>query len=109
VKYTKDSDKKQDAKTTKGLDKEQKAMFEKMDKKHRKPKSQEDDRKMDVGNVVKLKRAHEKEEVSKLGPQKEVMTKPFFFIIAISDHRCGACVVPTTCDKGLNYGLQALV
>ena len=39
MKYTKDSDKKQDAKTTKGLDKKQKAMFEKMDKKHRKPKS----------------------------------------------------------------------
>lgn len=32
-KYTKASDKKQDAKTTKGLDKEQKEKFEKMDKK----------------------------------------------------------------------------
>ena len=56
MKYTKDSYKKQDAKTTKGLDKKQQAMFEKMDKKHRKPKSQEDDRKMDVAIVKKIKK-----------------------------------------------------
>jgi hypothetical protein len=56
VKYTKDSDKKQDAKTTKGLDKAQKAMFDKMDKKHRKPKSQEDDTKMDKAIVKKIKK-----------------------------------------------------
>jgi hypothetical protein len=56
VKYNKANDSKQDAKTTKGLDKKQKAMFEKMDKKHRKPKSQEDDRKMDVAIVKKIKK-----------------------------------------------------
>jgi hypothetical protein len=56
VKYNKANDAKQDAKTTKGLDKEQKAMFEKMDKKHRKPKSQEDDRKMDKAIVKKIKK-----------------------------------------------------
>ena len=56
MKYTKDSDKKQDAKTTKGLDKAQKAMFDKMDKKHRKPKSQEDDTKMDKAIVKKIKK-----------------------------------------------------
>ena len=56
MKYNKINDAKQDAKTTKGLDKEQKSMFEKMDKKHRKPKSQEDDRKMDKAIVKKIKK-----------------------------------------------------
>ena len=56
MKYNKTNDAKQDAKTTKGLDKKQKAMFKKMDKKHRKPKSQEDDRKMDAAIVKKIKK-----------------------------------------------------
>ncbi|NBT46534.1 MAG: hypothetical protein EBT07_01770 [Actinobacteria bacterium] len=55
-KYTKESDKKQDKKTTKGLSPEQKDKFEKMDKKHRKPKSQEDDAKMDKKIVAKIKK-----------------------------------------------------
>jgi hypothetical protein len=68
MKYNKTNDAKQDAKTKKGLDKEQKVMFEKMDKKHRKPKSQEDDRKMDVANKKKIKakeKAHEAKEGKK--------------------------------------------
>lgn len=47
MKYTEKSDKKQDAKTTKGMTPKQKAAFKKADDKHRKPKSQEDDKKMD--------------------------------------------------------------
>jgi hypothetical protein len=59
-KYTKASDKKQDAKTTKGLSPKEKAMFEKADKKHRKPKSQEDDKAMDVKIVSKIKAKRKK-------------------------------------------------
>ena len=47
MKYTKANDKKQDAKTTKGMTPSQKKAFAKADDKHRKPKSQEDDKKMD--------------------------------------------------------------
>ena len=60
MKYTEKSDKKQDAKTTKGLDPKEKAMFKKMDKKHRKPKSQEDDTKMDKAIVKKIKSKRKK-------------------------------------------------
>lgn len=55
-KYTEKSDKAQDAKTTKGLSPKEKAEFKKMDKKHRKPKSQEDDAKMDKKIVAKIKK-----------------------------------------------------
>lgn len=47
MKYTEKNDKKQDAKTTKGMTPKQKAAFKKADEKHRKPKSQEDDKRMD--------------------------------------------------------------
>ena len=69
-KYTKKSDKKQDAKDTKGMSPKQKAAFHKADKKHRKPKSQEDDRKMDVANVKKIK-AMEKRHEAKEGKKGE--------------------------------------
>ena len=68
AKYTEKSDKKQDSKDTKGMTPKQKAAFKKADEKHRKPKSQEDDRKMDVANVKKIKakeKAHEKKEGKK--------------------------------------------
>lgn len=71
--YNKKNDAKQDAKTTKGLDKEQKAKFEKMDKGHRKPKNQADDRKMDVANVKKIKAAEKRHEAKegKKGEKRE--------------------------------------
>lgn len=47
MKYNEKNDKKQDAKTTKGMTPKQKAAFKKADDKHRKPKSQEDDKRMD--------------------------------------------------------------
>lgn len=47
MKYNKTNDAKQDAKTTKGMTPKQKAAFKKADEKHRKPKSQEDDKRMD--------------------------------------------------------------
>jgi hypothetical protein len=56
MKYTAKSDKKQDAKTTKGLDKDQKKKFESMDKKHKKPKSQEEDTALDKKIVKKIKK-----------------------------------------------------
>ena len=71
MKYTEKSDKKQDAKTTKGLDKDQKKKFEAMDKKHKKPKSQEEDTKMDKKIVKKIKKKQS------LGPRKGA----FCFII----------------------------
>ena len=55
-KYTEKSDKKQDAKDTKGMSPKQKAAFKKADEKHRKPKSQEDDAKMDKKIIKKLKK-----------------------------------------------------
>ena len=55
MKYTEKSDKAQDIKTTKGLSAKEKAQFKKADKKHRKPKSQEDDTKMDKAIVKKIK------------------------------------------------------
>ena len=56
AKYTEKSDKKQDAKTTKGLDKEEMTAFKKADKKHKKPKSQEDDTKVDKKIIKKIKK-----------------------------------------------------
>jgi hypothetical protein len=55
-KYTEKSDKKQDAKDMKGMTPKQKAAFHKADEKHRKPKSQEDDAKMDKKIIKKLKK-----------------------------------------------------
>jgi hypothetical protein len=55
-KYTKSSDKKQDAKDTKGLNPAQKKKFMKADESHRKPKSQEDDAKMDKKIIKKIKK-----------------------------------------------------
>jgi hypothetical protein len=54
--YTKKNDEKQDRLTTKGLNKAEKAKFEKMDKKHRKPKNQADDTRMDKAIVKKIKK-----------------------------------------------------
>ena len=65
MKYTEKSDKKQDAKTTKGLDKEEMAKFKKMDKAHgkkKKPKTQEEDTKIDKAIVKKIKGAEKKHE-----------------------------------------------
>jgi hypothetical protein len=56
AKYTKASDKKQDAKDMKGLTPAQKKKFKKADEKHRKPKSQEDDAKMDKKIIKKIKK-----------------------------------------------------
>jgi hypothetical protein len=55
-KYTEKSDKKQDAKDMKGMTPKQKAAFKKADKNHRKPKSQEDDTKMDKKIIKKIKK-----------------------------------------------------
>jgi hypothetical protein len=55
-KYTEKSDKKQDSKDTKGMSPKQKAAFKKADEKHRKPKSQEDDAKMDKKIIKKIKK-----------------------------------------------------
>ena len=57
-KYTEKSDKKQDAKVTKGMSPKEKAEFKKADEKHRKTKSQEDDAKMDkkIADKIKAKR-----------------------------------------------------
>jgi hypothetical protein len=54
MKYTKASDKKQDAEVMKNMTPKQMLEFKKKDKKHRKPKSQEDDSKMDVGIAEKI-------------------------------------------------------
>jgi len=54
MKYTKASDKKQDAEVMKNMTPKQMLEFKKKDKKHRKPKSQEDDAKMDVGIAEKI-------------------------------------------------------
>jgi hypothetical protein len=56
AKYTEKSDKKQDAKDMKGMTPKQKAAFHKADDKHRKPKSQEDDAKMDKKIIKKIKK-----------------------------------------------------
>jgi len=54
-KYTKKSDEKQDAKVMKNMTPVQMIEFKKKDKKHRKPKSQEDDAKMDLGIAKRIK------------------------------------------------------
>ena len=53
--YTKKSDEKQDAKVMKNMTPVQMIEFKKKDKKHRKPKSQEDDAKMDLGIAKRIK------------------------------------------------------
>jgi hypothetical protein len=60
TKYTEAADKKKDAKMTKGLSKKEKSMFEKMDKKHRKPKSLEDDAAQDRKIIKKVKAQRKK-------------------------------------------------
>jgi len=56
MKYTTNSDKKQDKNTTKGLDKDQKKKFKAMDKKHKKPKTQGEDTALDEDIVKKIKK-----------------------------------------------------
>lgn len=54
--YTKNNDKSQDPKTTKGLDPKEKAKFKKADKKHREPKNQDDDKNIDEAIVAKIEK-----------------------------------------------------
>lgn len=54
--YNKKNDKAQDAKDTKNLTPAQKKKFEAEDKKHRKPKNQADDAKMDKKIISKIKK-----------------------------------------------------
>lgn len=60
AKYTEAADKKKDAKMTKDLSKKEKSTFEKMDKKHRKPKSLEDDAAQDRKIIKKIKAQRKK-------------------------------------------------
>ena len=55
--YNKKNDAKQDAKDTKGLTPTQKKKFEAADKKHRKPKNQADDAKIDKKIISKIKKS----------------------------------------------------
>lgn len=55
-KYTEAKDKKKDAKMTKGMTPAQKAKFEKADKKHKKPKTMSEDRKMDAKIIKDIKK-----------------------------------------------------
>ena len=55
--YNKKNDSKQDAKDTKSLTPAQKKKFEAADKKHRKPKNQADDAKMDKKIIAKIKKS----------------------------------------------------
>jgi len=61
-KYTEAADKKKDKAMVKkaGLDKKEKAEFAKKDKKHKKPKSLEDDRAMDKDIISKIKKKRKK-------------------------------------------------
>ena len=59
-KYSKSSDEKQDAKVMAHMTPAQMIEFKKKDKKHRKPKSQEDDTKMDIGIAEKIKKKKKK-------------------------------------------------
>jgi hypothetical protein len=58
-KYTEAKDMKKDAKMLKkaGFDKDEKAKFEKADKKHKKPKTMAEDRKMDSKIIKKIKKS----------------------------------------------------
>ena len=58
--YNKKNDALQDKKTTKSLNPAEKKKFESMDKKHRKPKNQDDDKKIDQAIVKKIKKADKK-------------------------------------------------
>jgi hypothetical protein len=60
TKYTEKADKKKDAKMTKGLTPKEKAAFEKADKKHKKPKSLEDDASMDRKIIKGIKSKRKK-------------------------------------------------
>jgi len=62
AKYTEKSDKKQDAKLMKGMTPKQKADFKKADKKHKKPKSQEEDTAMDKKIAKKVKAKDKKKK-----------------------------------------------
>jgi hypothetical protein len=70
-KYTEAKDKKKDAAMTKNLSRDQKAKFEKMDKAHgdkKKPKTMQEDKKIDAKIIKKIKssdKAHEKREGKK--------------------------------------------
>ena len=70
-KYTEAKDKKKDAAMTKNLGRDQKAKFEKMDKAHgdkKKPKTMQEDKKIDAKIIKKVKsseKAHEKREGKK--------------------------------------------
>lgn len=74
-KYTKSADEKKDAYLLKkaGLDKEQKEKFEKMDKAHgakKKPKTLQEDKKIDKGIIKKIK-SDEKRHEAKEGKKGE--------------------------------------
>jgi hypothetical protein len=58
-KYMESKDKKKDANMLKkaGFDKDKKAKFEKADKKHKKPKTMAEDRKMDAKIIKKIKKS----------------------------------------------------
>lgn len=59
-KYTEAKDKKKDAKMTKGMTPSQKAKFEKMDKAHgkkKKPKTMQEDKKIDAKIIKKIKKS----------------------------------------------------
>lgn len=53
--YNKKNDTPQDKKTTKSLTPKEKEEFERLDKKHRKPKNQADDKRIDEKLVKKIK------------------------------------------------------
>lgn len=63
TKYTKSADEKKDARMTKGLSKTEKAEFEKKDKAHgkkKKPKTLEEDRKIDAKIIKGIKSKRKK-------------------------------------------------
>lgn len=63
AKYTKEADEKKDAKMTKGMSKKEKAEFEQKDKAHgkkKKPKTLEEDRKIDSKIIAKIKAKRKK-------------------------------------------------
>ena len=78
-KYTKSADEKKDAYLLKkaGLDKEQKEKFEKMDKAHgakKKPKTLQEDKKIDKGIIKKIK-SEEKRHEAREGKKGEAAEK----------------------------------
>ena len=78
-KYTKSADEKKDSYLLKkaGLDKEQKEKFEKMDKAHgakKKPKTLQEDKKIDKGIIKKIK-SEEKRHEAREGKKGEAAEK----------------------------------